>query len=112
VHSDVHHGNVLTADRIYFIDWEYAQVGDPLIDLACIMAYYPRAVPHGALLLQASGLDEAGVTPEMLTELTRVFNLLTYLWYRARRLARNVPATDLQLEATALRRLLTLAPDA
>jgi hypothetical protein len=48
----------------------------------------------------------------MLTELTRVFNLLTYLWYRARRLARNVPATDLQLEATALRRLLTLAPDA
>jgi len=112
VHSDVHHGNVLTADRIYFIDWEYAQVGDPLIDLACIMAYYPRAVPHGGLLLQASGLDAAGVTAEMLTELTRVFNLLTYLWYRARRLARNVPATDLQLEATALRRLLTLAPDA
>ena len=112
VHSDVHHGNVLTADRIYFIDWEYAQVADPLIDLACIMAYYPRAVPHGGLLLQASGLEEAGVTPEMLTELTRVFNLLTYLWYRARRLARNVPATDLQLESTALRRLLTLAPDA
>jgi aminoglycoside phosphotransferase (APT) family kinase protein len=112
VHSDVHHGNVLTADRIYFIDWEYAQVGDPLIDLACIMAYYPRAVAHGGLLLQASGLDAAGVTPEMLTELTRVFNLLTYLWYRARRLARNVPATDLQLESTALRRLLALAPDA
>ena len=43
-------------------------------------------------------------TPAMLGELTRVFNLLTYLWYRARRLARNVPATDLQLESTALRR--------
>ena len=58
VHSDLHHGNVLTADRVYFIDWEYAQVGDPLLDLACIMAYYPRAMPHGALLLEAAGLDE------------------------------------------------------
>jgi len=112
VHSDLHQGNVLTADRIYFIDWEYAQVGDPLIDLACVLAYYPRAVPHGPLLLEASGLDAEGVTPVMLGELTRVFNLLTYLWYRARRLVRNVPATDLQLESTSLRRLLTLAPEA
>jgi thiamine kinase len=112
VHSDLHQGNVLTADRIYFIDWEFAQVGDPLIDLACVLAYYPRAVPHGPLLLEASGLDAAGVTPAMLGELTRVFNLLTYLWYRARRLVRNVPGTDLQLESVALRRLLTLAPEA
>ena len=111
VHSDLHHGNVLTADRIYFIDWEYAQVADPMQDLACILAYYPRAAAHAALLLDATGLAEAGATPQMLTELTRVFNLLTYLWYRARRVARNVPATDLQLESSALRRLLTLAPD-
>jgi len=111
VHCDLHHGNVLTADRVYFIDWEYAQVGDPLLDLACIMAYYPRALPHGALLLEAAGLAEIGVTPAMLNELTDVFTLLTYLWYRARRVARNVPATDLQIESAALRRLLSLAPD-
>ncbi|HEU4778246.1 MAG TPA: phosphotransferase [Steroidobacteraceae bacterium] len=112
VHSDLHHGNVLTADRVYFIDWEYAQVGDPLLDLACIMTYYPRAVPHGGLLLEASGLADAGVTPAILGELTNVFTLLTYLWYRARRVTRNVPATDLQIESAALRRLLSLAPDA
>jgi len=111
VHNDLHHGNVLTADRVYFIDWEYAQVGDPLLDLACIMAYYPRALPHGELLLEAAGLSEP-TTPAMLAELTNVFTLLTYLWYRARRVARNVPATDLQLETAALRRLLSLAPDA
>ena len=113
VHSDLHHGNVLTADRIYFIDWEYAHVGDPLFDLACIIGYYPRSVAHGGLLLKASGLDAQGVTEAQLAELTRVFNLLTFLWYRARRLARSVSATDLQLEATALRRMLTpgnLAP--
>ena len=112
VHSDLHHGNVITADRVYFIDWEYAQVGDPLLDLACIMAYYPRSVAHGGLLLNAAGLDESGTTEAMLVELTHVFNLLTYLWYRARRVARLVPATDLQLETAALRRLLELAPDA
>lgn len=112
VHSDLHHGNVLTADRVYFIDWEFAQVGDPLLDLACVMAYYPRAVPHGALLLEVAGLADAGTTPAMLSELTNVFTLLTYLWYRARRVGRNVPGTDLQIESAALRRLLSLAPDA
>jgi len=112
VHCDLHHGNVITADRVYFIDWEYAQVGDPLFDLACVMAYYPRAMAHGALLLEASGLADVGATPAMLAELTNVFTLLTYLWYRARRVSRVVPATDLQLESAALRRLLSLAPDA
>ena len=110
VHSDLHHGNVLTADRIYFIDWEFAQLGDPLLDLACVLAYYPKAVTHGALLIDDAGLGELGADEMALVELTRVFNLLTYLWYRARRLTRNVPATDLLLEATALRRTLALAP--
>jgi aminoglycoside phosphotransferase (APT) family kinase protein len=112
IHSDLHHGNVLTADRVYFIDWEYAQVGDPLLDLACIMTYYPRAMPHGELLLEAAGLADMGTTPAMLAELTNVFTLLTYLWYRARRVGRNVPASDLQIASAALRRLLSLAPDA
>ncbi len=112
VHGDLHHGNVLTADRVYFIDWEYAQVADPLHDLACIMAYYPRAAAHGSLLLESSGLSEQGATPQMLAELTNVFTLVNYLWYRARRVGRAVPATDLQLESAALRRLLTLAPEA
>ena len=111
IHSDLHHGNVLTADRVYFIDWEYAQVGDPLLDLACIMAYYPRAAAHSALLLNASGMEERGVTTAMLADLTSVFTLLNFLWYRARRVARSVPATDISLESTALRRLLALAPD-
>lgn len=112
VHNDLHHGNVVTADRVYFIDWEYANVGDPLLDLACVMSYYPRSMSHGGLLIAAAGLDELGATEAKLVELTQVFNLLTYLWYRARRVTRAVPATDLQLESSALRRLVSLAPDA
>ena len=75
------------------------------------MHRFPRAVPHGELMIEAAGLA-GGATLPMLTDLTSVFTLLTYLWYRARRVARAVPATDLQLEATALRRILALAPDA
>jgi aminoglycoside phosphotransferase (APT) family kinase protein len=112
VHSDLHHANVLTADRIYLIDWEFAHLGDPLWDLACILAYYPRAASHGALLLEATGLAEQAVTEVELSELTRVFSLLTYLWYRTRRVLRTVPSADLQLEAAALRGLFALAPDA
>ena len=112
VHSDLHHGNVLTADRIYLIDWEFAHLGDPLFDLACIVAYYPRAASHGALLLEAAGLAEQAVTDTELAEMTRVFNLLTYLWYRTRRVMRSVPTADLQLEAAALRGLIALAPEA
>jgi thiamine kinase len=111
VHGDLHHGNVLTADRVYFIDWEYAQVGDPMLDLACILSYYPRSASHGPLLLSASGLADTGATPAMLAKLTNVFTLINYLWYRARRTARPVPATDLQVESAALRRLSTLAPE-
>jgi aminoglycoside phosphotransferase (APT) family kinase protein len=111
-HSDLHHANVLTADRIYFIDWEFAHLGDPVWDLACILSYYPRAAAHGNLLLEASGLAEKAVTEAELTELARVFSLLTYLWYRARRAVRSVPSADLQLEAAALRGLFTLAPEA
>jgi thiamine kinase-like enzyme len=112
VHMDIHHGNVLTADRVYFVDFEYAQVGDPLLDLACVLSYYPRAMPHAELLLAAAGFDTRDVTPAMLTDLTYVFTLLVYLWYRARRLGRVVPSTELQLESAALRRLSTLAPGA
>jgi thiamine kinase len=112
VHGDLHHGNVLTADRVYFIDWEYAQVGDPMLDLACLLSYYPRAAAHADLLLEASGLAETGATSQMLDELANVFTLINYLWYRARRASRPVPATELHIESSALRRLLTLASEA
>jgi aminoglycoside phosphotransferase (APT) family kinase protein len=66
VHSDLHHGNVLTADRIYFIDWEYAQVGDPLLDLACVHGVLPARRRTARCCSSAAGLDDAASTPAML----------------------------------------------
>jgi aminoglycoside phosphotransferase (APT) family kinase protein len=39
VHADFHYGNMLFRDGrvVALLDWEIAQVGQPLLDLACLM---------------------------------------------------------------------------
>jgi thiamine kinase len=104
VHHDLNHGNVIGADRLYLLDWEYAAVTDPLLDLACILAYYPQAEPHADALLDASRISDLA-TPEMLTSTTWLFILLSYFWHRTRRLVGPVPADDLAAEKALLARL-------
>ena len=76
-HSDPHHSNLIELDdgRLLLIDWEYAAVGDPLFDLACVLAYYPVAAPHACRLLQAAGLAEQA-TPAMLEHDVWLYSLL------------------------------------
>jgi len=104
VHNDLHHSNLIEADRLYFIDWEYAAVADPIFDLACVLAYYPHAQPHVQDLLDAAGLAEQASLAE-LAAATSLFVLLSFLWYRLRRLTRAVAAADLAAENALLRRL-------
>jgi thiamine kinase-like enzyme len=106
VHHDINHTNLLVADRLYFLDWEFAGVGDPALDLACIMAYYPRTMTHAVMLLEATGLKQLGVTPMMLSELTRAFEFLTYLWQRLPENAAIEPLPGTQTLAQIERRLL------
>jgi aminoglycoside phosphotransferase (APT) family kinase protein len=106
VHNDLHHANLLCAGSVlYLIDWEYAAVTDPLFDLACLLAYYPQAVRHASLLLEASGLA-APDAPRELADLTWVYVLLSYLWYRALRL--NGPAAPAHEDAADSERALLM----
>src|SRR5262249_35993186 len=69
IHNDLHHTNLIGSGRLFLLDWEYGAVTDPLIDLACVLAYYPQALPHAETLLDASGL--AGqASPQMLVATT------------------------------------------
>jgi len=43
VHGDLAHSNLLDGSRLWLLDWEYAQRADPLMDVACVLAYYPAA---------------------------------------------------------------------
>lgn len=90
IHGDLTHSNVIGSGAPQLIDWEYAAVTDPLTDLACLVAYYPRVLGHGAELLRQCGLDESASLPE-LEELAGVYRLLSNLWYRRLALARRHP---------------------
>ena len=105
IHNDLHHTNLMSgAGRLVLLDWEYAAVTDPLIDLACLLAYYPQAAAHADALLDASRL--AGeVSPAMLAAATWLCILVSYFWYRVRRLAGPVSAQDLAAEQGLLARL-------
>jgi thiamine kinase-like enzyme len=90
--------------RPILVDWEYGAVADPLLDLACLLAYYPHAAPHSDVLLDASGL--AGeVSAEMLAATTWLCRLVSYFWYRVRRLAGPASAQDLAAEQALRARL-------
>jgi thiamine kinase len=105
VHNDLHHSNLIGTERLYLLDWEYAAVADPLLDAACVLAYYPEAAPHAEALLDASRLRDLAST-EMLVATTWVFMLLSYFWYRVRRLGGvAIPPADVATERGLLTRL-------
>ncbi|MCW5573768.1 MAG: phosphotransferase family protein [Steroidobacteraceae bacterium] len=106
VHSDLHGSNLVDdGEQLWLIDWEYAALADPLHDVACVLAYQPRAQRHGQRLLGALGLGR-DVTAPMLAAAAWMFELLVYLWYRARRLAVPPSAAVLAAERRAQRMLV------
>ena len=104
VHNDLNHTNLMGTERLYLLDWEYAAVTDPLLDLAGVLAYYPQAGAHVEALRESSRLA-GDATPEMLRATTWLCVLLSYLWYRVRRLDRLASAADLETEQGLFRRL-------
>jgi aminoglycoside phosphotransferase (APT) family kinase protein len=90
VHGDLTYTNVIGFGPPRLVDWEYAAVGDPLTDLACLMAYYPQLLPHGSMLLRCCGLPGSVSLPG-LQDLAWVYGLLSTLWNRRVALARRHP---------------------
>jgi aminoglycoside phosphotransferase (APT) family kinase protein len=93
IHGDLAHANLLDGAALWFLDWEYAQLADPLYDAACALAYYPQAQPLAARLLAASGLTGPGLAGRLAAAI-RVYQTLSRLWHQARGVAF---ATDRQI---------------
>jgi thiamine kinase len=83
VHGDLAAANLLQARRLWLLDWEYAQRGHPLLDLACVFAYYPLAAAHRREFAAAAGLA-ALADGELLDEAVYVYRALSWLWHLAR----------------------------
>lgn len=88
IHGDLSVSNLIGSRPLRLIDWEYAAVGDPLADLACLLAYYPQLLPHAAILLQGCGLAGT-VRLAVLENLAWVYALVSDLWQRRLALARH-----------------------
>jgi thiamine kinase len=109
VHNDVHHSNLIGSERLYLLDWEYAAVADPLFDLACVLAYYPQAADHAEALLDSTRLA-AVASAQMLRETTWLWMLVSYFWYRARRLSAPATPAESAAEESLLERLRGTVP--
>jgi thiamine kinase len=83
VHGDLTQANLLEGSRLWLLDWEYAQLSDPFMDLARVLAYYPGAQRHSGELAAAAGLDSARLS-ELLAPRLYVHRSLGWLWHLAR----------------------------
>jgi thiamine kinase len=83
VHGDLWQGNVLQGSRLWLLDWEYAQVSDPLMDVACVLAYYPGAERYRAEFAAAAGFDVEALRGA-LSARVYVYRALAWLWHLAR----------------------------
>jgi thiamine kinase len=83
VHGDLWQGNLLQGSRLWLLDWEYAQLSDPLMDVACVLAYYPLAERYRTELAAAAGFDARSLEPA-LSARVYVYRALAWLWHLAR----------------------------
>jgi len=90
VHGDLWQGNLLQGARLWLLDWEYAQVSDPLMDVACVLAYYPAAERYRGELAAAAGVG-ARARGEALALRVFVYRALSWLWHLARGEAAEPP---------------------
>ena len=64
------------------VDWEYAQLADPVYDLACLAVYYPGLRLRTEELLGAAGITDADGAVR-LRLYAQLFDSLNTLWERA-----------------------------
>lgn len=81
VHGDLHAGNIVDGRPLQVLDWEYAQVADPLCDLASMIALQPQLEARSTWLLEASGCA-ARAAPQELAAWVRVYRCINSLWQR------------------------------
>jgi thiamine kinase len=83
VHGDLVAANLIEGRALWLLDWEYAQLGDPIYDVACLLAYYPAARSQAGPLLAATGLQAARDAARLAAAIG-VYEGLTALWWLAR----------------------------
>src|SRR5215470_559906 len=80
-HGDLNASN-LVGPVPMLVDWEYAQLADPVYDLACLSVYYPGLRLQGEELLGTAGITDANGAVRLRLHL-QLFDSLNRLWEQA-----------------------------
>ena len=80
-HNDAHHRNIVEAQRIILLDWEYAGLGDALFDLAGYASYHDLDDGGATALLEAYGAD--AVAARSFGDWRWLFEYIWALWLLA-----------------------------
>ncbi len=84
-HNDLHHLNIVgSATRIVVIDWEYAGLGNPVMDLAGFAAYHDLGVVALQALLRSYSRQHALPSPERLADARWLFEAVWWAWLALR----------------------------
>jgi thiamine kinase len=77
------HGDLSASNLIgrlpMLVDWEYAQLADPVYDLACLSVYYPDLQLRGEELLFMAGITDANGARRLQLH-AQMFDCLNRLW--------------------------------
>ena len=80
------HGDLKASNLIgpvpMLVDWEYAQLADPVYDLACLSIYYPGLRLRGGELLGTAGITDANGAVRLRLH-AQLFDSLNRLWEQA-----------------------------
>jgi aminoglycoside phosphotransferase (APT) family kinase protein len=77
-HGDLNASNVIGPVPM-LVDWEYAQLADPVYDLACLSVYYPGLRLRGGELLGTAGITDANGAVRLRLH-AQLFDSLNRLW--------------------------------
>jgi thiamine kinase len=80
-HGDLNASNLI-GPLPMLVDWEYAQLADPVYDLACLSVYYPGLRMRGEELLGMAGITDADGAMRLRLHI-QMFDSLNRLWERA-----------------------------
>ena len=72
------------------VDWEYAQLADPIYDLACLSVYYPGLRLRRGELLGTAGITDANGAVRLRLHV-QLFDCLNRLWEQAEALRQASP---------------------
>jgi len=102
-HNDLHHLNLVGSNRgLMAVDWEYAGVGDPRLDLAGYLAYHELGDAAAHALAGAYGAHRGGFHREELEQARWLFEAVWWAWLELRRRIEGTEPDDIARQRARL----------